>query len=228
MHKRELVVKEACHEPWEEMQGGASQRRCESCEQDVHDLSAMTRTEAKMVLARRAVGQRLCVRFASDEKGRVLFRPEPLIPAVLLVRGRQLALGAGLAVAALGGCAPAGTAIGSAASHQMADELIGPRPNVMLLYGACAVSLEPLLPLTLQLHARGCAPASGIASPPELMEVPRTPPPPPPNPPPLVGAPELLRPAEVQPAQKRPAQSSPKKTTPRKPRRQDITMGYLL
>lgn len=220
MHKRELVVKEACHEPWEEMQGGASRRRCESCEQDVHDLSAMTRTEAKMVLARRAVGQRLCVRFASDEKGRVLFRPDPLIPAALLVRGRQLALGAGLAVAALGGCAPAGTAIGSAASHQVAEEL-GER-------GACAVSLEPLLPLTLQLHATGCAPASAIASPPELMEVPRTPPPPPPNPPPLVGVPELLQPAEVQPAQKRPATSPPKKTTPRKPRREDITMGYLL
>lgn len=220
MYKRELVVKEACHESWEEMQGGASRRRCDSCEQDVHDLSAMTRTEAKMVLARRAVGQRLCVRFASDDKGRVLFRPEPPIPAALLVRGRQLALGAGLAVAVLGGCAPAGTAIGSAASHQAAEEL-GER-------GACAVSLEPLLPLTLQLHAKGCAPAAANASAPELMEVPRTPPPPPPSPPPVVGVPELLRPVEVQPAQKRPVPRELKKAAVRKPPREDITMGFLL
>lgn len=219
MHKRELVIKEACHEPWEDMQGGASRRRCESCEQDVHDLSAMTRAEAKLVLARRAVGQRLCVRFTSDDKGRVLFRREPLIPASLLVRGRQVVLGAGLAVAALGGCAPAGTAIGAAASHQAAEEL-GERR-------ACSVSLEPLLPLTLQLHAKGCAPASAIASPPELMEVPRTPPPPP-QPPPVAGVPERLRPVEVQPAQKRPVSSAPKKTTARKPRREDITMGFLL
>lgn len=220
MHKRELVVKEACHEPWEEMQGGATRRRCESCEQDVHDLSAMTRTEAKMVLARRAMGQRLCVRFASDEEGRVLFRPEPLIPPALLLRGRQLALGAGLAVAALGGCVPAGTAIGSATSHQAADEL-GER-------GACAVSLEPLLPLTLQLHARGCAPEAATASPPELMEVPGTPPPPPPQPQPAVGAPELISAAEVQPARNRPTPTAPKKASVHKPRRRDITMGDLL
>jgi hypothetical protein len=223
MHKRELVVKEACHEPWEDMQGGASHRRCESCEQDVHDLSAMTRTEAKMVLARRAVGQRLCVRFAADDEGRVLFRPEPLIPASLLLRGRQVVLGAGLVVAALGGCAPAGTAVGSAASHQAAEELGG--------RGACSVSLEPLLPLTLQLHAKGCVPqaAAATASPPELMEVPRIPPPPPPpQPPPVAGGAEFLRPVAVQPAQKRPAPSAPKKTTARKPRREDITMGLLL
>lgn len=172
MHKRELPIKSLCHESWEMMRGDFEVRHCASCDHEVHDLSAMTRREAQSLLARRSVGQRLCVRYAADENGQVEFAPQPLIPPALLLRGRQLALGAGLTAAVLGGCMPAGTAVGSSAAHQAAESLGE--------HGACAVSLEPVLPLTVSLHATACT-THPVRT--ELLEVPSPPPPPLPEPP---------------------------------------------
>jgi hypothetical protein len=166
-------------ESWAEMEGGPTQRHCERCDKDIYNLSAMTRRQARSVLARRAQGQRLCVRYIADAQGQVEFRRETLIPPALLLRGRQLALGAGLSAAVLGGCLPAGSAVGSAAAHQAADEL-GER-------GFCSVSLEPLFPVSLTVHAIGCAP--GPSEPAVLgqlavpLTIPQVPVPPTPSPP---------------------------------------------
>lgn len=151
MHKSQVQVKSPCQEPWEDMHGGKTRRHCDRCERDVHNLSAMTRREADAVFARRAAGERVCVRYTVDADGQVEFRKEPLIPAHLLRRGRQVAMGASLMASAMLGCAPAGSAVGSASSHYAAEGLGS--------IGLCEVSLEPIFPLTLKLNAAACDPA---------------------------------------------------------------------
>lgn len=136
------------------MHGGKTRRHCERCERDVHNLSAMTRREADSVIARRAAGERVCVRYTVDEDGQVEFRREPLIPAHLLLRGRQVAMGASLMASAMLGCAPAGSAVGSASSHYAAEGLGS--------IGLCAVSFEPILPFTLKLNAAACDPPTPV------------------------------------------------------------------
>lgn len=216
MHKRELPIKSLCHESWEMMRGESAVRHCAACARDVHDLSAMTRREVQALLSQRSVGQRLCVRYSADENGQVEFAPQRLIAPALLVRGRQLALGAGLAAAVFGGCMPAGTAVGSATSHQAAES-IGER-------GACSVSLEPLLPLTVSLHATACTPPERTG----LLEVPSPPPPPLPEPPPPPPPPVPLQvPAvtvEKQRVSKRPVRRT---ETPKPPRKRDVYLGFL-
>lgn len=156
MHKSQLHVKSPCQEPWEDMHGSKTRRHCERCDRDVHNLSAMTRREADAVIARRAAGERVCVRYTVDDDGQVEFRREPLIPAQLLLRGRQVAMGASLMASAMLGCAPAGTAVGSASSHYAAEGLGS--------IGLCAISFEPILPFTLKLNAAACDPPA-----PEVM-----------------------------------------------------------
>lgn len=53
-----------------------SGRRCERCSTLVHDLSAMTRAEARQLLGRTR-GQPICVRYRSGPDGQVLFRSPP-------------------------------------------------------------------------------------------------------------------------------------------------------
>jgi hypothetical protein len=48
---------------------------CERCQQTVHDLSKLTRSEALELYY--ANGQKLCVRLTRDPNGQVEFRPEP-------------------------------------------------------------------------------------------------------------------------------------------------------
>ncbi|MCA9654038.1 MAG: hypothetical protein H6712_22300 [Myxococcales bacterium] len=64
------------------MEPHGSRRHCERCCTSVHDLGAMTRTEAHDLL-RQHQGQELCVRYRTDAEGTLRFRPPPpLRPAV--------------------------------------------------------------------------------------------------------------------------------------------------
>lgn len=179
MPTRELPIKNPCSESWERMRGDAVRRYCDKCERDVINLSALTRREAQPILERRAAGERVCVRYTADAAGRIDFRSEPLIPPALLIRGRRLALGAGLFATALNGCLPAGSAAGSAVAHQAADALAE--------RGRCGVSLEPLLPVHVRLSSAACEPRTSEPLPPTpvgaLEEVPPPPTSPPPSPP---------------------------------------------
>jgi hypothetical protein len=233
MNKRELPIQNPCQESWEQMRGGPTVRHCAKCDKDVHNLSAMTRREAQAVIDRRASGARLCVRYAADFEGQLEFRREALIPAGLLVRGRRLALGAGLSAAVLGGCLPGGSVVGSATSHQIADEL-GER-------GTCSLSLEPLLPFTIELHAARCAPRPPepalqgqlLLPEPPLPVAPQAPPrlppqtpivPPAPVEPPAAPAVEVAAPKRAQPPRRR----APAPSKPPAPRRSEIFMGEML
>ena len=81
---------------------------CSHCDKSVHILSNMTERDAKAFLKEHA-GQKLCVSYARDARGRVRFKPEVNAPVVPLARLRRrrpaTAAGLGLA-AALAACTP--------------------------------------------------------------------------------------------------------------------------
>ncbi len=64
-----------CPEDWETFRGDARRRLCDKCAKHVHDLSALTYTEAKTLLDP-SNAQALCVRYRYDARGRVLLRSE--------------------------------------------------------------------------------------------------------------------------------------------------------
>lgn len=176
MNKQQLPIKNPCTQDWNSMEGSERQRFCGVCDKSVHNLLAMTKREAQAVLKRRRQGQRLCVRYSAGDDGEILFQRQSLIPAGLLLRTRQVALQATLAAAVitaaveLPGCVPAGPISGAITARAAADEVA----EQLAEAGACSISLEPLLPLTLQLHAVACKspikealqePAPGIPQP---------------------------------------------------------------
>lgn len=214
MHKREIPIYMPCQERWEEMPGDDRRRHCQACEQDVYDLSAMTRREAEPVLARRRNGERVCVRYAADKSGEIRFRSEPLVPAAMLLSVRRLALGAGLLGAALGGCMGGpvtGAAAARAASGEAAERLGAS--------GTCEVSLEPVLPVSLRLHAAAC-PEHDPARPTDAT----APGPTAPAPPPAEPAPSVVSAEEDRPQARRPVPKKPPK--PRPTQKEDYLMGF--
>ncbi len=75
------------------MQGTRAHRRCERCDKTVHDLSAMTRVEARYFLLQHR-GQRPCLRYRVGRDGTLRFRPPtPRVagPVMLTVIGLMAA-----------------------------------------------------------------------------------------------------------------------------------------
>jgi hypothetical protein len=64
-----IQVAEPCHESWEKMTGDDRVRFCQGCNKHVHNLSAMSRTDAERLVCESAAN--LCVRFARGQDGRV-------------------------------------------------------------------------------------------------------------------------------------------------------------
>ncbi len=75
MPQRSLQLQFACEEDWEKFTGDDKRRQCERCAKNVHDLAALTRSQATELFRRPPRGG-LCVRYVHDGKGRVLFRSE--------------------------------------------------------------------------------------------------------------------------------------------------------
>jgi hypothetical protein len=120
MDRSELFVRKPCHANWERMRRLEDKRYCDVCDKYVHDVSAMSAEEARVLLAQpRDKG--LCVRYLYDDAGNVVFRPSRLIPGSSLIRAKRFAAAAML---------PLGLAACSAADPEpvmMGD--IGPDPN---------------------------------------------------------------------------------------------------
>jgi hypothetical protein len=66
MHANDLPIPEPCHKDWSTMTGPEKRRFCGACNQHVHDLSAMTATEAKDTLA---AEPDICVRYTVRDDG---------------------------------------------------------------------------------------------------------------------------------------------------------------
>jgi hypothetical protein len=90
-----LRVASPCHEPWSAMSGDDRSRHCARCEKDVHDLSALTRTEAEAFLREHSGA---CVRFYRRIDGTILTADCPVGMRTRRVRRLALAvIGGGLA-----------------------------------------------------------------------------------------------------------------------------------
>ncbi|MCR9162647.1 MAG: hypothetical protein ACE37F_03240 [Nannocystaceae bacterium] len=104
MKASEIRIPEPCNEDWEGMTPEQRGRFCAACQKTVHDLSAMTERDAKVLLA---TDEDICVSYLSDARGTVQFRRPQLVPANRLLRRASVASAAGLSLA-LAACAPHG------------------------------------------------------------------------------------------------------------------------
>ncbi|MEZ4382137.1 MAG: hypothetical protein R3A79_12375 [Nannocystaceae bacterium] len=113
MKADDLPINSPCDEDWTAMRGDSERRFCDHCARHVHDLSAMTKTEASALL-RSSGGERLCVRYTLEPDGGIRFRAPAPAPAPLVQlrarppeRQRPAALArAGVAAALLAACTP--------------------------------------------------------------------------------------------------------------------------
>ncbi|MBX7220902.1 MAG: carboxypeptidase-like regulatory domain-containing protein [Blastocatellia bacterium] len=88
---RALRVIAPCTENWETMTGDTRQRFCAECGKQVHNLSALTPSEARSVLVQNPVG--VCTRFERDEAGEILFQPEASSQRLFTRRALSVAAG---------------------------------------------------------------------------------------------------------------------------------------
>src|SRR6187200_1035200 len=99
MHRRQLPVLNPCHENWDDMDGDAKRRHCESCDKEVINLSAMSERDAQKVVAV-ARSQKTCVRYRVGADGMVMFAPNGAPVASPIFGLKPIALGLGLLVGA--------------------------------------------------------------------------------------------------------------------------------
>jgi hypothetical protein len=71
---RDLAIRRPCRESWDGMQGGFSNRFCQSCHRSVHDFSRMTRKQAGKLMRDSADG--LCAKISYNPQGKILFQPD--------------------------------------------------------------------------------------------------------------------------------------------------------
>jgi hypothetical protein len=139
VHRQDIEIPEPCHADWDAMRPEDKGRFCSECSKTVHDLSAMTKVEAKGFL-RRTGCRDICVSFQHREDGTLVFRepvlrPEAVVPLARLRRPRSVAAavaGAGMAVA-LAACAPHGEA---PAQHYAAEAPVFEAPRVIVPHGS--------------------------------------------------------------------------------------------
>ncbi|HEY1556368.1 MAG TPA: hypothetical protein VGF94_16150 [Kofleriaceae bacterium] len=96
----QLRVASPCAAEWDAMTGNTETRHCSHCNQNVYNLSALTRAQAEELI--RSRGARLCTRYLHRADGTMLLRDGAVAyrPTKLIAAGvAALALaGAGLAV----------------------------------------------------------------------------------------------------------------------------------
>lgn len=71
-----ISVKSPCNESWDEMIGSDTIRFCSHCAKNVHDISAITRTEAERLI--RQSNGNLCVRYIKNPNGKPVNAPPKL------------------------------------------------------------------------------------------------------------------------------------------------------
>lgn len=143
VHRQDIEIPEPCHADWDAMRPEDKGRFCSECSKTVHDLSAMTKEEAKGFLRRTGCND-ICVSFQHHEDGTLLFRepaprpaarPAAVVPVARLRRPRSVAAvvaGAGMA-AALAACAPHGEA---PAQRYAAEAPVFEAPSVIVPHGS--------------------------------------------------------------------------------------------
>lgn len=108
MRREEIRIETPCGMDWAGMKpADAKKRFCNTCKMHVHDLSSMTRREAKALLASTET-EGLCVRYLYDRHGDVVFT-DSLVRAKRFVAG-AVAVALPMTLTACMGAAPAARA----------------------------------------------------------------------------------------------------------------------
>ena len=149
MRRQDIEIPEPCHADWDAMRPEDKGRFCSDCRKTVHDLSAMTKDEAKDFLRRSACND-VCVSYQHHEDGTLVFlepvpRPTTVVPLARLLRPRSVAAavaGAGMAMA-LAACAPHGDA---PAKRYAAEAPVFEAPSVVIPIGVEEKSEPPRNP----------------------------------------------------------------------------------
>lgn len=92
MHKDSLPIAKPCHVDFDAMTRGDKSRFCGACKKQVHELTKLTESEARTLLAAPSA-EGLCVRYVHDDLGHVVFRDsfrDRPIPASTLVRAKRV------------------------------------------------------------------------------------------------------------------------------------------
>jgi hypothetical protein len=147
VRSQDIEIPEPCHADWDAMRPEDQGRFCFDCKKTVHDLSAMTKDEAKSFLRRSACAD-ICVSYQHHEDGTLVFRealplPAPVVPLSRLRRPRSVAAavaGAGMAMA-LAACAPHGDA--PAQQRYVVEEPVFSSPSVVIPHDAKETRPEP-------------------------------------------------------------------------------------
>jgi hypothetical protein len=100
MNRKQLQINSPCDADWDGMDKRGASRFCDHCSKSVHDLSAMTRSEARALVEGTP---NLCVRYSYGADGEVIHRPERPLPAGPLARAGRAALRAGLGISLVTG-----------------------------------------------------------------------------------------------------------------------------
>jgi hypothetical protein len=135
------VIASPCGVPWSEMQGDDRKRHCSRCSKDVHNLSAMTRSEVEEFLEANANGQS-CVRLFERVDGTILTSDCPV--GVRRRRARALVL----ASLGAGACALFGfSAIALMFSVVASEPLPQPRERVVVEVPGPKVFVQQSVPV---------------------------------------------------------------------------------
>ncbi len=102
MKRSDLPIASPCSKDWDTMTAAGRKRFCSDCKKHVHDMSCMSRSEAGAFLREHA-GQHVCVRYAHDSAGNLLFAPAELIATSSLMSAvRGLAAAAAVSAGVYG------------------------------------------------------------------------------------------------------------------------------
>lgn len=168
MRSEDIEIPEPCHADWDAMRPEERGKFCFECNKKVHDLSSMTKDEARGLL-RRAACEDLCISFEHEEDGSLVFlapapKPAPLVPLSRLRRPRTATAavaGVGMAVA-LAACTPHGD--GSAPTREVEHSVFQFEP-VVIPHGE-AGEATPTRPLTrIVIDDEPCEPKTPVAEP---------------------------------------------------------------
>lgn len=105
MRREDIAIESPCGMDWDGMKPSDIKKRfCDACKMHVHDLSTMTKREAKDLLASdRTEG--LCVRYLHDAGGEVVFS-DSLVRAKRFVAAAAVAIALPMSLTACMGAAP--------------------------------------------------------------------------------------------------------------------------
>jgi hypothetical protein len=139
MNTNDIPIASPCGQDWRTMKAGDRGRYCDACKKTVHDLSAMTRSEARALLESPPT-EGLCVRYIHDVHGAIAFRDT--VPATRLVRARR----ALAAVAAMALPMSLAACMGAPAQPLMGSPTAPSNPPQEPMMGAVALPPQPQRP----------------------------------------------------------------------------------